>query len=94
MTTPLLMTHGDKDEAVPYAQATELYMALRRAGEKAWLLEYKDAGHILYGANAVDFNIRIRQFFDHYLKGAPPAKWMTGGDGRYGYGLDMSGANP
>ncbi|WP_315815280.1 hypothetical protein [Paraflavitalea speifideaquila] len=26
-----------------------------------------------------DFTIRYTQFFDHYLKAAPPPKWMTRG---------------
>jgi hypothetical protein len=27
----------------------------------------------------MDFTRRITQFFNHYLKGAPPPKWMTQG---------------
>ncbi len=29
--------------------------------------------------NAVDYTIRMTQFFDHYLKGMPAPKWMTEG---------------
>jgi len=44
--------------------------------------------------------MRMTQFFDHYLKGAPPPKWMTVGvsarlNGREtGYELDLSGQLP
>jgi hypothetical protein len=27
----------------------------------------------------MDFQIRMKQFFDHYLKGAPMTKWMSEG---------------
>ena len=29
--------------------------------------------------NQIDFLIRMTQFFDHYLKGTQPAKWMVEG---------------
>jgi len=77
VTTPLLMMHGDRDESVPFAQAMEMFLALRRAGKKVWLLQYGKAGHHLYDANAKDFNIRAKQFFDYYLKDARPPRWMT-----------------
>jgi dipeptidyl aminopeptidase/acylaminoacyl peptidase len=77
VTTPLLMMHGDKDDAVPYAQATEMFLALKRAGKRVWLLEYPNAGHFVEGADSKDYTIRMKQFFDHYLKGASPPKWMT-----------------
>ena len=78
-TTPLLISHGSNDDAVPFAQAVEMFLALRRAGKKVWLLQYENAGHALGGDDAKDFTIRMKQFFDHYLKGLPPAKWMTQG---------------
>jgi hypothetical protein len=30
-------------------------------------------------ANRKDLTVRYFEFFDHYLKGAPAAKWMTEG---------------
>jgi dipeptidyl aminopeptidase/acylaminoacyl peptidase len=74
--TPLLMVHCPKDAAVPFAQAIEFFTALRRCHKKAWLLEY-DQGHQLYDESAKDFHTRMMQFFDYYLKGALPPKWMT-----------------
>ncbi len=29
--------------------------------------------------NKIDYTIRMTQFFDHYLKNSPAAKWMTQG---------------
>jgi dipeptidyl aminopeptidase/acylaminoacyl peptidase len=80
VTTPLLIMHGVEDKAVPFAQAIEMYLALKRAGKKVWLLEYEKAGHVLHNdAKAMDFTIRMKQFFDYYLKGSKPPSWMTTG---------------
>jgi dienelactone hydrolase len=77
--TPLLISHGNADGNVPFAQGIEMYLALRRAGKKVWLLEYNNAHHSLRCEDAKDYTIRMKQFFDHYLKGAPSPKWMTRG---------------
>ncbi len=80
MTTPLLMIHNRQDAAVLFPQALELYMFMRRAGKRVWLLEYQGEGHqIVNDNNKLDYTLRMQQFFDFYLKGAFPPKWMTGG---------------
>jgi dipeptidyl aminopeptidase/acylaminoacyl peptidase len=100
IVTPLLLSHGSKDQAVPFAQAVEMFQAMRRASKKVWLLEYTNAGHILNSNDAKDFTIRMKQFFDHYLKGAPAPKWMTCGVPASlksidsGFELDSSGRKP
>jgi len=76
VTTPLLMMHGDNDAAVPFPQAVELFLALRRAGKKVWLLKYKGAEHFVTGNDAKDFTFRMKGFFDHYLKNALMPDWM------------------
>ena len=44
------------------------------------LLSYPDEPHHLgQKENQKDFQIRMKQYFDHYLKGAPMAKWMAEG---------------
>jgi len=41
---------------------------------------YPGEGHGLRGlANRRDLTIRYFQFFDHYLRGAPPPRWLTEG---------------
>jgi dienelactone hydrolase len=79
VTTPLLMMHTTDDSAVPFSQAIEFFTALRRLKKRVWLLEYNEGNHGVQGASAEDFSIRIGQFFDTYLKGAPPPKWMIYG---------------
>ena len=78
--TPVLMMHNDDDGAVPWYQGIELFVALRRLQKPAWLLNYNGEGHGLRReANRKDWAIRMQQFFDHYLKGAPAPVWMEKG---------------
>jgi dipeptidyl aminopeptidase/acylaminoacyl peptidase/thioredoxin-related protein len=80
VTTPLLMFHCEQDVAMPWEQAVELFMALRRLNKKAWLMEYDNGDHELVDdQDAADLTIRVTQFFDHYLKGTPAPVWMTRG---------------
>ncbi|PSL45695.1 dipeptidyl aminopeptidase/acylaminoacyl peptidase [Chitinophaga niastensis] len=80
VTTPLLLMNNKEDAVVPFAQGVEFFTALRRLGKKAWMLQYDGEAHSLVDEKATkDFTIRVTQFFDHYLKGALPPKWMTKG---------------
>lgn len=79
VTTPLLMMHNKQDALVPWTQGVEFFMALRRLGKRAWMLQYDKGEHFVQGNDALDYTTRIEQFFDHYLKGAPPPLWMTEG---------------
>ena len=78
--TPLLIMHNDADGHVPWYQGIEFFMSLRRLGKPSWLLNYNGARHWpLKMQNRKDFNIRMQQFFDHYLQGAPKPIWMARG---------------
>jgi dipeptidyl aminopeptidase/acylaminoacyl peptidase len=78
--TPLLILHNDKDGAVPWYQGIELFTAMRRLNKPSWLLNYNDEPHWpVKWQNRVDFNIRMQQYFDHYLKGEPAPDWMKRG---------------
>lgn len=78
--TPLLILHNDKDNAVPWYQGIELFTAMRRLGKTVWMVNYNDELHgIMERRNRKDWTIRMAQFFDHYLKGAPAPVWMTTG---------------
>ena len=80
VNTPILIMHNDKDGHVPWYQGIEYFTALRRLGKPTWLLNYNGARHWpLKMQNRKDFNIRMAQFFDHYLKDAPKPKWMQRG---------------
>ena len=76
---PLLLVHSKKDGNVDFGQGQEFFIALRRAGKRAWLLEYERQAHGVYGEDYKDYLLRSTQFFDHYLKGRPASKWMTRG---------------
>ena len=78
--TPLLMLHNDQDDAVPWYQGIEFFLALRRAGKEVYFFNYNNEFHGLRRrADQKDFTKRLSQFFDTNLKGAPPPDWMTHG---------------
>jgi len=78
--TPLLMIHNDADDAVPWYQGIEYYLALRRLGKEAYLFSYNGEPHGLRKRqNQKDYTMRLQQFFDHFLKGAPAPEWMVKG---------------
>lgn len=80
INTPLLIMHNDADGHVPWYQGIEFFVSLRRLGKPSWFLNYNDEPHWpLKWQNRIDFNIRMAQFFDHYLKGDPKPVWMDGG---------------
>lgn len=81
VNTPILIMFGDKDDAVPWHEGVQYYLALRRAGKDATFLQYEgEPHHLKKFPNQVDFSIRMMQYFDHYLKGKPAAKWMIEGE--------------
>jgi len=78
--TPVLILHNDEDGAVPWYQGIEYFVALRRLGKPAWLLNYNGEPHWpVKLQNRKDFNIRMQQYFDYYLKDAPMPIWMSKG---------------
>jgi dipeptidyl aminopeptidase/acylaminoacyl peptidase len=78
--TPLLMLHNDNDDAVPWYQGIEYFLALRRLGKEAYLFNYNGEPHGLRKrVNQKDYTMRLQQFFDHFLKGAPKPEWMERG---------------
>ncbi|MFY0593855.1 prolyl oligopeptidase family serine peptidase [Roseivirga sp.] len=80
VNTPLLIMHNDADGHVPWYQGIEMFTALRRLGKPSWFLNYNGEPHWpLKRQNRLDFNIRMAQFFDYYLKGAPKPVWMERG---------------
>lgn len=78
INTPLLLMHNDMDGHVPWYQGIEFFVALRRLNKPAWMLNYNNEPHWpTKWENIRDFNIRMQQFFDHYLLGAPQPAWMS-----------------
>lgn len=80
VTTPLLMMHNDKDGAVPWTQGVELYSGMRRLQKPCWMVTYNGEDHnLVERKNRKDWTVRLSQFFDHFLKGAPEPVWMSKG---------------
>jgi len=80
ISTPFLILQGTADGAVDWNQGLELYTAARRLGKDVIFLSYPDEPHHLSKeANQKDFQLRMKQFFDHWLMGAPAPDWMTRG---------------
>lgn len=80
VSTPLLIQHGDEDGAVPWYQSIELYLALRRLGKDAVFLQYRgEPHHLRKYPNKLDYSLKMKAFFDHFLKGAPAPDWWTDG---------------
>ena len=78
--TPLLIQFGDQDDAVPWQQGIELYLTMRRLNKNCLLLQYNDELHRLKKyANKLDAAIKMKEFLDHYLKGAPAPGWISKG---------------
>jgi dipeptidyl aminopeptidase/acylaminoacyl peptidase len=101
VTTPVLLMANKNDGSASFRQGFEFFTGLRRLGKKAWLLQYDNGEHGLHNhADKEDFTIRSHQFFDHYLNGALPPKWMTEGVPAIqkqidpGYATDTTGKRP
>jgi dipeptidyl aminopeptidase/acylaminoacyl peptidase len=78
--TPVMILHNDGDDAVPWYQGIEFYLALRRLGKEVYLFVYNGEPHGLRRRpDQKDYTIRLQQYFDHYLKGAPAPDWMERG---------------
>jgi len=78
MNTPILLISGDKDPNVDVSQSKTFHNALWRLGKPSTMLIYKGEGHALIDPdNQLDAARRIKNWFDHYLKGEKPADWMV-----------------
>ncbi|WP_133180826.1 S9 family peptidase [Shewanella decolorationis] len=87
--TPLMIMFGDKDDAVPWEQGVEMYLAMRRAGKDVVFLQYEDEPHHLKKyPNKLDYSIRMMEYFDHYLKGKPAPAWLSQGEAYVEYKAD------
>jgi len=80
ITTPFMIMQGTADGAVDWNQGLEFYTAARKAGKNVIFLSYPgEPHHLAITANQKDFQVRMKQYFDHYLKGGPEMDWMKNG---------------
>lgn len=78
MDTPLLLFHGTADNVVQWEHSFGFYSILRYLKKPVVFLSYLEEGHGLRKeSNRLDIQIRLKDYFDHYLKGAEIKKWMT-----------------
>jgi dipeptidyl aminopeptidase/acylaminoacyl peptidase len=77
---PLLMLHNERDGAVDFNQGITFFNTLRALGKDVVLLQYVGENHGLAQLrNQKDYTSRMREFFDHFLKGAPAPDWWLKG---------------
>jgi dienelactone hydrolase len=77
VSTPLLIMHNKNDVNVPWTQGIEFFTGLRRLRKRVWMLQYEGQAHTLTtDGSQFDFTIRMKQYFDHFLKGMPWPEWM------------------
>lgn len=78
LNTPLLLEVGDSDRNVDWRQSIELYNAARRARKPVTMLVYHGEDHgLAEEKNQADYQRRILEWFDHYLKGHDAQPWIT-----------------
>ena len=78
--TPLIILHNDLDGAVDFTQGIEYFNTLRRLQKPVVLLEYPGENHgLARPANQQDYTVRMKEFFDHHLKGADAPDWLEYG---------------
>ncbi len=78
--TPLIILANDKDGAVDQTQGIAYFNTLRRLDKPVIMLEYKGENHGLrLPKNMKDYTVRMREWFDHYLKDAASPDWMEKG---------------
>ena len=78
--TPVIILHNDEDGAVPWYQGIEFFVAMRRLGKEAYLMNYNGEAHGLRKKqNQRDWTRRMQEFFDHHLKGTEAPEWMRSG---------------
>jgi dipeptidyl aminopeptidase/acylaminoacyl peptidase len=80
MNTPLLIEQGTNDGSTEWLQGVEFYNALRFLKKPVIFLSYEGEAHgYTRYDNQYDVEVRMHQFYDHYLKGVPAADWIANG---------------
>jgi dipeptidyl aminopeptidase/acylaminoacyl peptidase len=80
VNTSLLLLHNDQDGAVDWNQGIEYYNTLRRLGKPVVMLQYKGEKHgVTKMENQKDYFLRMKEFWDHHLKGEEAPDWWSEG---------------
>ena len=66
---PTLFIHGEVDQRVPYEEAEQMYVALKKNGVPAKVIQYADQPHGIRGSwNNVHRTMHELRWFETYLK--------------------------
>ena len=77
INTPVLIWTGVKDKNISHLQSQMFFLGMKRLQKKGVYLEYYNETHnVLLPSNQSDLNLKIWQWFDHYLKNKPPVDWI------------------
>ena len=68
LTSPVLLTHGDRDTNVPVLESVQAHQQLAALGAPAELLLLKGEGHTIVGReNLLQLSERVAEWFDRWL---------------------------
>jgi len=71
--TPTLFINGEVDQRVPYSEAEQMYVALKKNGVPAKVIQYAGMPHSISGSwNVVHRMLNERRWLDTYLKAPNP----------------------
>ena len=70
--TPTLFIHGEADERVPYSEAEQMYVALKKNGVPAKMIQYQGMPHSISGSwNQVHRMLNEFRWLETWLKPRP-----------------------
>ena len=71
---PTLFINGEIDQRVPYSEAQQMYVALKKNGVPTRMIQYADQPHAIGGSwNQVHRMLNERQWLDKWLKPVTPS---------------------
>lgn len=80
LSIPFMMLHNDRDGAVDFNQGITYYNHLRQLNKEVVLLEYVGENHgLARPANMKDYNLRMTEWFDTFLRDQPAPEWLKDG---------------
>ncbi len=80
VSIPFMLLSNDRDGAVDFNQGVTYYNHLRDLGKDVILLEYAGENHgLARPANQKDYNLRMTEWFDTFLRDQPAPDWMKDG---------------
>lgn len=63
-----------------FTQGVEYFNTLKRLQKPVMMLQYKGENHgLVKPQNRKDYTVRMREYFDYYLKSKPMPGWMEQG---------------